>query len=159
VFEESACVHLLIAAMLRYLASAFTPKSDRLWRTIRKSRKVQQNNVVMIFSPDEASGANARRGRGSGVVPTAAIVKRALAPRAHGSVAFLCFGLLGSFGLGGRYVDAHSGQCGADSLGVFTFSIVPICIRTITFPSVARHGDGVDFIIIFGQPESYDLFV
>jgi hypothetical protein len=41
VFEESACVHLLIAAMLRYLASAFTPKSDRLWRTIRKSRKVQ----------------------------------------------------------------------------------------------------------------------
>jgi hypothetical protein len=28
--------------MLRYLANGFMPNSDRLWLTIRKSRKVQQ---------------------------------------------------------------------------------------------------------------------
>jgi hypothetical protein len=41
VFKESACVHLLVVPMLRYLANGFMPNSDRLWLTIRKSRKVQ----------------------------------------------------------------------------------------------------------------------
>jgi hypothetical protein len=45
VFKESACVHLLVVPMLRYLANGFMPNSDRLWLTIRKSRKVQYGHT------------------------------------------------------------------------------------------------------------------